>query len=321
MALKSFGASRNFAVVDPQKHLKDFYEARQIFKKHFPVDKEGFQCQLCKSPVKKQCSGCKIGIFYCSTTCLQADWKDHKKNCGRRYEFLEVPHKGTGNLATRNISEGEIICVERPVLLIDNSKHGNDINTHEVKKVFEKMFKKLTNTQQEAIMNLSNSFIDHKKSETDMEFVKFLEITKTNSISLQESGEFPTGRIPHDSLRKYYLVAKVGLFLDFSRFNHSCMPNSDYFYADPYIRLYATRNIMKGEEITFSYYGDSLGRTGISHDSPQTIQQLKDDLNSLMCALPFTCYCEFCQMEDKKKLKDNIFIKFLIGKFHIYFIE
>ena len=183
------------------------------------------------------------------------------------------------------------------------------------------MFKKLTNTQQEAIMNLSNSFIDHKKSETDMEFVKFLEITKTNSISLQESGEFPTGRIPHDSLRKYYLVAKVGLFLDFSRFNHSCMPNSDYFYADPYIRLYATRNIMKGEEITFSYYGDSLGRTGISHDSPQTIQQLKDDLNSLMCALPFTCYCEFCQMEDKKKLKDNIFIKFLIGKFHIYFIE
>ena len=61
---------------------------------------------------------------------------------------------------------------------------------------------------------------------------------------------------------------------------------------------------MKGEEITFSYYGDSLGRTGISHDSPQTTQQLKVDLNSLMTGLSFTCYCEFCQMEDKKKLDE-----------------
>ena len=304
MALKSFEASNSIANADPRKQVKDFLDARQVFTKHFPVDKEGFQCQFCKKSVKKQCNGCKIGIFYCSNTCLQADWKDHKGYCGRRYESLEVPQKGKGNLATRNISKGEIICVERPVLLINTFKNGNDINAREVKKVFKKTFKNLTNTQQEAIMNLSHPFIDDKKSETDKVFSKFLEIIKTNGISLKESDEFPTGRIPYDAARKYFLIAKVGLFLDFSRFNHSCMPNSDYFYANPYIRLYATRDIMKGEEITFSYCGDSLGRTGISYDSPKTIQEMKVYLKSLINSLSFVCYCEFCQIEDKKKLEE-----------------
>ena len=49
----------------------------------------------------------------------------------------------------------------------------------------------------------------------------------------------------------------VGLILlEASRFNHSCLPNLDHFWADPYQRVFATRDIKKGEEVFVTYGPD-----------------------------------------------------------------
>ena len=71
------------------------------------------------------------------------------------------------------------------------------------------------------------------------------------------------------------------------------------------MRVYAVRDILKGEEICFNYYGDTLlAMRDISGDSPPTIQELRDDLKSQQTVDAFICYCELCQMEDELKLEE-----------------
>lgn len=50
-----------------------------------------------------------------------------------------------------------------------------------------------------------------------------------------------------------------GLFINMSRINHDCLGNSEHFYVENHkVKiLLASRDIRAGEEITFSYIGDS----------------------------------------------------------------
>ena len=128
----------DFEGIDPQEFAENHDEIRQALKKVMPKDKLFFHCQSCRMSVGQQCSGCKIGQFYCSNECQQVDWKKHKENCGRRYKCAEVPKKGLGNLATRNIAKGEIICVEKPALLIDTFEDTNTVDIYECERVYNK---------------------------------------------------------------------------------------------------------------------------------------------------------------------------------------
>ena len=53
MALESFGASNRIADTDPLKQVKDFLDARQVFTKHFPVDKEAYSYNVMWNSFKK----------------------------------------------------------------------------------------------------------------------------------------------------------------------------------------------------------------------------------------------------------------------------
>ena len=281
-----------FEGVDAKEFVENHAEIRQTLKKMLPKDETFFTCRSCSNSVAQQCKGCMIGHFYCSSQCQRSDWKEHKANCGKRYKCEEIPKKGMGNVATRNISKGEIICVERSVLMIDTCNKTQNILIPDIKKVYNEKFRKLSSDQQEAIMNLTYQYKDKKNSPKDKEFATFLGIMKSNLIELQK-----------------FDVNQAGLFMECSRFNHSCMPNADTFFAEPYMRVFAIRDILKGEEICFTYYGDNLlAKRDISDDTPPTIQELKVPLK----VAPFTCYCELCQMEDESKLEEinNYRIKF-----------
>jgi hypothetical protein len=70
-----------------------------------------------------------------------------------------------------------------------------------------------------------------------------------------------------------------GLFLLHSRFNHSCLPNAKVpLPSGDTIALFATQNILMGEEITFCYHSDFEGRTRIDRHRE----------------LRFVCDCKAC---------------------------
>ena len=258
-------------------------DIRRDMKKFLGKDKEFLICHSCTNPVGQQCRGCMIGHFYCSSQCQRTDWKEHKANCGKRYKCEEVPKKRMGNIATRNISKGEIICVERPILMIDTFK---DICIDDIKKVYNKKFRKLSSEQQVAIMNLTYEYKDKKNSPNDKQFAKFIGIIMSNVMDLQK-----------------FDMRKSGLFLDCCRFNHSCIPNAETYFSDPYLRVYAVRDIVKGEEICISYYGDNfLAIRDTPNDTPPIIQDLK--VAKGLSVTPFVCYCKLCQMEDETVLEE-----------------
>lgn len=73
-----------------------------------------------------------------------------------------------------------------------------------------------------------------------------------------------------------------GLFLLHSRFNHSCLPNTRIPTSGgeiTHVQSFATRGILPGEEITFSYGGDFGCRT-------------RENCHR---ELRFVCHCYLCQ--------------------------
>ena len=101
--------------------------------------------------------------------------------------------------------------------------------------------------------------------------------------------------------------------MDCSRFNHSCYPNSEVYYSEPYLRVFAVKEIMEGEEICFSYKGDTfLGTNDLSDDTPPSIEAMREAMKSEKYVPKFRCFCWLCTSEDQEKLDqlNNYRIKF-----------
>ena len=104
----------------------------------------------------------------------------------------------------------------------------------------------------ETIDDLNYQSIDRENSPRDKVFAKFLGILRDNLKSL-----------------RVFDVNQDGLFFDCSRFNHSCYPKSEVYYSEPYLRVFAVKEIMEGEEICFSYKGNTfLGTKDLSNNTP-----------------------------------------------------
>lgn len=48
------------------------------------VDTKSRHCHVCSTETTSKCAGCKK-IYYCSQKCQKADWKEHKKVCGKTH--------------------------------------------------------------------------------------------------------------------------------------------------------------------------------------------------------------------------------------------
>merc|ERR1712142_835842 len=76
------------------------------------------------------------------------------------------------------------------------------------------------------------------------------------------------------------------LYLQISRFNHSCLPNVAHKFTGSVGRVYALKDIKKGEELFLSYNG--------------TFASLEDRQRQLQNVYKFTCKCEMCQGDSLK---------------------
>ena len=69
-------------------------------------EEEAHSCQACKKKGKvNRCSKCYIAL-YCSASCIQSDWPNHKAACKKTYnEYMEVHHLHLTEVDLRDLSE------------------------------------------------------------------------------------------------------------------------------------------------------------------------------------------------------------------------
>lgn len=186
-------------------------------------------------------------------------------NQQKLYDIVPIPDKGTGVIATQDIPKGTRIMTEKPLFIVSTNtmEQGNDI----VDKYIAQKVKSLDKDQQRAFLSLHNCH--------GTRFGPFLGICKTNMLGL---GSPPIGG---------------GLFIEASRINHACNPNTQNSWNERISRetIHAVRDIKKGEEITISYIG---------HYAPYDERQL-----ILKTKFNFNCACEQCSLPpDHRRISD-----------------
>ena len=136
------------------------------------------------------------------------------------WSVVRIEGKGDGVVANRDIEYGELIAQERPVMKILAHQENEDS--------LRALFANLPETEQLSVMSLCDSrSTDGTKS--------LLGIKQSNSFAKDEEGQLSV------------ICPKL------SKFNHSCIQNVDHVFVEPFQRVYAVRNIQKGEELSTAY--------------------------------------------------------------------
>jgi len=204
--------------------------------------------------------------------------KDVLHDCPRIYNLDENPdscmicvkieNKGKGMIAIRNIMKGEILLREKATMIIPD--------VEDWPKVVQEEFEKLSNETQEIIFDLPNAYPP-------------ITISGQKISSRGLSGIFHTNSI--------YANGKCLLFLQLSKFNHSCSYNVEHGYYPPFVMLTAKRDIMKNEELCITY----LVKSELRRNTEYRQKQLLETFN-------FLCKCQLCVVNRYKN--DNIKPKF-----------
>ena len=186
----------------------------------------------------------------------------------------EIPGKGRGLVAAKNIKIGEVIFTDKPV----TTKH--------------KCF-----TSEAEVINDFNTFAKN--------FMPILEqVKKLPSEAVQQFEELPVPDVFLDCENSFILTYLYFLgnwpnyvtghshmlSLNFALVNHSCVPNVTQKAQKPdeeyNITLRAIKDISRGEEVTVSYLNDDhISEFGMNREKRR--EKLKKTLF-------FDCNCSFC---------------------------
>eukprot|EP00090_Calanus_glacialis_P035188 TRINITY_DN60124_c0_g1_i1.p1 TRINITY_DN60124_c0_g1~~TRINITY_DN60124_c0_g1_i1.p1 ORF type:complete len:336 (-),score=82.17 TRINITY_DN60124_c0_g1_i1:45-1052(-) len=232
------------------------------------------ECGSCGEPAELKCSGCKM-VTYCKVECQKSAWKDHRQNC-RCFEIREVKNKGKGIFALREISAGEIVMKEKPLVIL-TTPHTPKTLAKYVAELRGKV-KSLDEDRQEDFYSLGIS--RPELCTKDRGDLRMMGIFQTNSIPIRE----------YDKLKGKDLGAAVYKYA--SRINHSCKPNVVWSFtqAKKVKEVRATKPILAGEEVTACYI--------------DPLNMAEDRQKLLSSKYNFTCSCEICSLPTEK-LKEN----------------
>jgi hypothetical protein len=188
-------------------------------------------------------------------------WQSSDHTCRGPPEVYTVrpsPGKGLGVFALHDLEIGSIIMRETPILIITrpNFVKGTGYPMSAVSQLVRAEFALLSPAEQEEIMSLTYHATEAEKASSDRLGLIF------------RSNAYKTGE-------------NIGLFPKIARINHSCRPNTSYYWNAKLNRriVYANRKIKKGEELFDSYISLLL-----THEERQ--KRLEP--------YGFTCSCEAC---------------------------
>ncbi|KAF8513962.1 hypothetical protein JB92DRAFT_2811742 [Gautieria morchelliformis] len=181
------------------------------------------------------------------------------------YEIRDAPGKGLGVFATRNIAFGEIIVVERPLivmplLLLCSPGRTEAERKENTQLTIAALVASLNPDDRRTFFSLSNC----KKT---LDLGEIFGIIMTNAIKL------PVPCVPET----YACVCPT-----ISRVNHSCGPNTAFTFDMKTFSmcLQAGRDIPVSTEITASYCTETLSRV-------ERLRELDEKYD-------FTCTCSYC---------------------------
>ncbi|KAI9869147.1 MAG: hypothetical protein M1813_002971 [Trichoglossum hirsutum] len=186
------------------------------------------------------------------------------------YTMEPVPGKGQGLIAAQHIPRGTRILCEKPLFTIPHYRSNRQFQ--DIHLLVADKLKRLAKDEQRAFLSLHNNFRGTNNP--------FTGIIRTNAL--------PLGPGALDG----------GIFLEISRINHACLPNSQNTWNSTREQetIHAVRDIAKGEEITIMYAGGPF-------ESRQ--RDLKD-------AFGIDCTCHLCSLPERERaVSDKRFMEIL----------
>ena len=243
----------------PEFYIEPLTDRQQCFKCHTTVTG--------KKKLSK-CSGCHA-ITYCSRECQVTDRPRHAWNCVP-VMVTEIPGKGRGLVAARDIKMGEQIFVDKPVIKICSDVDNLIKNMDQVKIQVNKLpseAKILFNSLE--CPEMERAFCC-KNEETVMTFQKFSKYLR------RKKGKGDLGY--------FYLSLNLTLI------NHSCAPNIADLSLPPEdeckIEVRAIKDIAKGDEITMCYLSP-MQFWSVGFDAQKRRDEIQDKFS-------FDCKCHVC---------------------------
>lgn len=183
----------------------------------------------------------------------------------RSYSIRDIPGKGKGVIATRDIAPGEIVIIERPILIYPLTVYVEAVEP------FQQYARESMDPRDwikyHELVNVKDGCV----SEFDG-----IRATNAFTIKLKEDKE-----------------DYCGVFLESSRLNHSCGPNLQHSW-DPGLftfSLQAVRSIRAGQELTVAYEDLCSSRA----DRQFNLQRL----------YKFRCRCEHCEKPSRTSNQDR----------------
>ena len=204
------------------------------------------------------------------------------------YKLCQVPGKGLGVVASRDLSPGTLVTIETPLLVLDPPKERKTLLKTlgcDWCKVDMRAPPELVRAQIQRM--IVEKTVKRMREEERDQFMGLTDKTASNSNSKSPWGVFVTNALPMGS----YTV--LGIYPTVARINHSCKPNAHHFYNedDKTEEVWVMEPIQAGEEITISYI-----RTFCSRNFRQELLQEK---------FGFVCGCSVCGLTGERLQEDD----------------
>ena len=240
-----------------------------------------FKCNKAATGKKKlfKCAGCEA-ITYCSVECQRQDWARHKYNCVP-VMVTEIPGKGRGLVAARDIKKGELIFEDKDAIKLRVIRDARTKNVL-VDTVDEEFVKSLKEQFENFPAEAKLLFLQLQTSRDTGDFYPFLARRCFSASDINLVRLF-LDNSKHNPFVKDSAVLRLNTEL----VNHSCSPNAvDDREADEDkgAELRAIRDICKGEEVTICYFVNFKQFGSISRKRKTAIKKVAG----------FDCKCPVC---------------------------
>ncbi|KAH9871121.1 hypothetical protein J1614_006695 [Plenodomus biglobosus] len=184
--------------------------------------------------------------------------------CSGPPEVFTITHsykKGLGVFATHDLEVGDIVMRETPTIRIEppQVRKGHPYPMSAISQRVQEQFQSLPSESQAEIMSLTFHATTMEKETQDRLGLIF----RTNA---------------------YNTGTDIGLFPKIARINHSCRPNTSYYWSEKLNKriVFASRKIKKGEEFSVSYIPLLLTR---------------DERQRRLKQYGFKCGCDVCSQD------------------------
>lgn len=164
-------------------------------------------------------------------------WQSSNYSClgtPQVYTVRPSPGKGLGVFATHTLEPGDIVMQEEPLIKIrpPEFRDGMGYPLNQIGILVREAFENLSADMQADVLSLHAHLTAAEKNNPNLD--KLRPIFRSNA--------YTTGK-------------DIGLFPKIARINHSCRPNTSYFWNERLNKrvVYATRRIEEGEEFSVTY--------------------------------------------------------------------